>query len=366
MTLKNRQAIKILFAGGGTAGSVTPLLAVAETLKKIGSADFHFLWLGSKKGPEREMAEEMNINFQSIAGGKWRRYFSFRNFFDVIFIFFGFFQSLFFILKYRPALVMSAGSFIAVPVVWAAWFWRTPVIIHQQDVRPGLANKLMAPGARVITVSWEKSLKDFGRKAVWIGNPTKIQTKAAKEENLKLEKNLPLILLVGGSSGAAALNKLAEKILPGLVSFSQVILISGQNKRIDFSSPRFHHFDFLSWARLAAFLEKADLVISRAGMNLLTELSFLAKPAILIPMPGSHQEDNTRIFAEKKAAVVLSENSLTAENLEKEIKRVLTDEKFKKELSLNISKIMKKGANEKMAEIIEKILKLKNHESLPD
>ena len=159
---------KILLTGGGTGGSVAPLLAIAESLTMQ-----DFLWLGTKSGPERKMVEEAGIKFKAISGGKLRRYFSFKNLGDIFKIKLGFFQSLFIMLKWRPNLVMSAGSFISVPVVYAAWLLRVPALIHQQDVKAGLANKLMAPFSKVITVAFEKSLADYGKKAIWIGNPVR-------------------------------------------------------------------------------------------------------------------------------------------------------------------------------------------------
>ncbi len=148
---------KILLTGGGTGGSVVPLLAIVDEMKKQSDKEYNFLWLGSKKGPEKEMVEAENIRFRIILSGKWRRYFSIKDFTDLFKIKLAFWQSILIIIKEKPSLVISAGSFISVPVVWAAWLWRVPALVHQQDVRPGLANRLMAPFATVITVAFEKS-----------------------------------------------------------------------------------------------------------------------------------------------------------------------------------------------------------------
>ena len=176
MLSQNKKFVKIILTGGGTGGSVAPLLGVAEMLQRRDAkscvstdAGYEFLWIGTKHGPERAMVEREKIEFIAIPSGKMRRYASFKNFIDPFFILAGFFKSLYIILKWKPDFVMSAGSFVSVPVIWAAWLLRVPSLVHQQDARPGLANVLMAPFAGVITVTFEKSLMDYGKKAVWIG-----------------------------------------------------------------------------------------------------------------------------------------------------------------------------------------------------
>ncbi|HTW96260.1 MAG TPA: glycosyltransferase, partial [Candidatus Methylomirabilis sp.] len=214
------KAKKILLTGGGTAGSVSPLLAIAEDLRAQGG--FDFLFVGTKNGIEKQMVKEARIPYRSVAAGKLRRYFDWRNFVDVFKIKLGFWQAFFLMIKERPDLVMAAGGFVAVPVVWAAWLLRVPVIIHQMDIRPGLANKLMAPFARVITVTFEKSLADYGAKAIFTGNPIKKSLRAMRyalrEDDFKkreaavrrfgLKSGLPVIFVVGGGTGAEGINKL--------------------------------------------------------------------------------------------------------------------------------------------------------------
>jgi len=144
--------MKVLLVGGGTGGSVSPLLAVAKNLR-FKKPEIEFLWLGSRNGPEKKMVTSQDIEFKWIFSGKLRRYFSWRNFVDPFFILAGLFQSFILLYKERPNIVVSAGSFIAVPTSLAAWFFRVPVLIHQQDVRPGLANKILAYVAKRITVT---------------------------------------------------------------------------------------------------------------------------------------------------------------------------------------------------------------------
>ena len=160
-TLKTNK--KIMLSGGGTGGSVTPLLSLAEELIKE-DKDIDLSFVGAKNGPEKELIagfKGKEIRFLTLPSGKLRRYFSAANFFDIFKIIGAFFKSLAVLRQERPAIVISAGSFVSVPLVWAAACRRIPILIHQQDIRPGLANKLMAPFARVITVTFEKSLIDL-------------------------------------------------------------------------------------------------------------------------------------------------------------------------------------------------------------
>ncbi|MDO8668079.1 MAG: UDP-N-acetylglucosamine--N-acetylmuramyl-(pentapeptide) pyrophosphoryl-undecaprenol N-acetylglucosamine transferase [bacterium] len=410
---------KILFTGGGTGGSVAPLLAVAEELNNppnplyqggknktpssspLSGGEYEFLWLGTKFGPEREMvasassprpelgtkaAQGAGIKFRAINGGKWRRYFSFKNLLDVVKIKLGFWQAFFIMLKWRPDLVISAGSFVSVPVIWAAWFLRAPILIHQQDAMPGLANKLMAPLARAVTVTFEKSLADYGKKAVWTGNPVRNQLKITnyklRIKNFKIQDGLPVLLVLGGGTGAMAINKLVEESLSELTKFCQIIHVTGKNKNssvilepkaieshglelkqgdpiaslaLRSRMTNYFAFEFLDAERIAGAFKLADVVVTRAGLGFLTELSFLSKPAIIIPLPDSHQEANAEMF--KEAAIVLEQKDLNAEKFVGEIKNLIGDKELQKELGEKIGRVMKPGANEAMVKIILELLK---------
>ncbi len=351
---------KILLTGGGTGGSVAPLLAVYDELIKD-QGKFEFFWLGTKFGPEREMVERAGIKFKAVAGGKWRRYFSFKNIVDIFKIKLGFWQAFFFMIKWRPDLVMSAGSFISVPVIWAAWILRVPVIIHQQDIIPGLANKFMAPFTKAITVTFEKSLADYGKKAIWTGNPIRWSLKITNPKSqFPINANLPVVLIVGGGTGAEAINRLVAESLSELTKFYRIIHITGKNKVApdnNIKSVNYKKYEFLSVEKMAEVLNAADLVVTRAGLGFLSELSYLGKPSIIIPMPDSHQEANAEFFKSKKAAIVVGQKHLTAASLTHIIKDLLSDEKMLSQLAINMRNAMKRGAEQEMAKIINKIVK---------
>ena len=351
--------IKIILSGGGTGGSVSPLLAIAQEIKKA-KPDTAFLFVGTKKGsPEKTMIKPFPyIKYQSIASGKLRRYFSLRNLMDLFLILKGFIQSFFVILKFKPQAMLSAGAFVSVPLAWAAWMLKVPVFIHQQDVRPGLANKLMAKISKKITVSFEKSLKSFSKnKTILTGNPVSPQILAGdKQKAIKkfdLKSNWPCLLIMGGGTGALKINQTIEKIIPDLIKFCQVVHLTGSQKMSGkFIHDNYHRFEFLEQEDLANIYLSADLVISRAGLGALTELSILKKPAIIIPIPDSHQEDNANYFDEKKAIVLLKNKKINSQKLLKKVKELILDNKQRALLSLNISKLANIDASKNISKII--------------
>lgn len=351
---------KILFAGGGTGGSVSPLLAVAQELGE----EYEFFWLGTKNGPERKMVEGNKIKFKSILCGKLRRYFSILNFIDPFFIFFGFVQSFFIIIKWRPSLVMSAGSFVSVPVFFAAWILRVPILVHQQDVRPGLSNKIIAPFAQIITTTFEKSLKDYGKKSIWTGNPSMCKfflkgiDKNAEYKKFNFKKNLPIVLVIGGGTGALALNQFVWQSINELTKFCQIIHIVGKGKLSgkEINNKNYRAFEFLKPKDITGALYIADIVISRCGLGLLTEIFYLNKLSILIPIPDSHQEDNAKIFKEKKAAIILNQKNITQKDFVRNINNIISDELLRSTLRNNIKTVMKHGANKAVAKIVKKII----------
>lgn len=361
----NKTNYKILLTGGGTGGSVSPLLAIAEELRKDKEENFEFLWLGGQNGPEEGMVAAAKIKYKAIYNGKLRRYWSWQNFLDMAKIKIGFFQSFFTMLSWRPDLVLCAGSFVGVPVVWAAWILRVPTIIHQQDAVTGLANKLMAPFARVVTVTFRNSLQDFGQKAIWTGNPMRLDIEytaefASEQTNNQSsfkKKNLPLLLVVGGGTGAVAINDLVKNSVTELTKFCQIIHLTGKDKGLDIKDENYWQFEFLDATGMSQVYRLADLVVTRAGMGVLTELAYLKKPAIIIPMPDSHQETNAEVFKDNLAAIVLEQYEITPGKFCQTIKNLFINNEERQVLIENISKVMKDGANAEIAKIIFQIIK---------
>jgi len=347
--------MRIILSGGGTLGSVSPLIAIYEEIKKS-QPPAEFLWLGTSDGPEESLIRSYNIPLKKIFSGKLRRYFSWRNFLDPFLIFFGFWQSLFIIFKFKPRAVLSAGGFVSVPVAWASWLLRRPLIIHQQDVRPGLANKLMAPFANIITVTFEKSLKDFpAQKTHLVGNPMRADLlTGSKEAGYKffgLSAGLPIILILGGGTGALNLNNLVIESLEELVQFCQVIHLTGGRKQKTAEHSRYRPYDFLT-DQLKNAYAVADLVIARAGLGTLTELAVLQKPAVIIPIPASHQQDNATEFFRNNAIALLDENDLSGRKFSQAIKTLLFDQVELANLSRNIAKMMPSDAAKKITAMI--------------
>ncbi len=365
MANNNRQPV-ILLSGGGTGGSVTPLLPVAKELQ-LDYPTARFYFFGTENGPERELVSSFAgapIEFRTLPGGKWRRYFSFQNFFDTFKVAVAFFKARRELGRLRPDVVISAGSFSSVPLVWAAASRKIPVVIHQQDVRPGLANRLMAPFARVISVTFEKSLGDYGPKAVWIGNPINhreiLAAQAASTETRRRYSrgDKPLILVIGGGTGAQAINDLVAKSLPDLTMSAQIVHLTGKGKsvRAGDGGSGYQTFEFLPHEEVLKLLAASDLVISRAGLGVLTELSAFGQAAIIIPIPASHQEDNASWLAREMAAKVISQAELTPESFISEIKNLLSNQPERERLGLRLRKVIKKGAAESLAGLVEEIL----------
>jgi len=368
--------MKILLTGGGTAGSVIPLLAIATELKKQ-KPETEFIFIGTKKGePEKKILENYDIPLKSIYSGKFRRYFDLRNITDIFLIIAGFFQALQLILKYKPDVILGAGGYVQLPVIWAAWVLRKKILIHQQDVRPSLANVLTYNFANRITVTFEKSLARFpASKTVWTGNPVRPEILEGNKDRgyylFNLKKGKQTILIVGGGTGAWSLNKIVYEALPQLLSFCQIIHSTGRGKGLDIKtwfpkadeklqnllSENYHQFEFIK-EEMKDALAVADLVITRAGLAALTELSILGKPLIIIPLPESHQEENADYFEEKNAAAVIHQANLSPSILVNKIKYLSDNQDLSTKLSENIKKMIKQEAAENIVQEIFNIIKI--------
>jgi UDP-N-acetylglucosamine--N-acetylmuramyl-(pentapeptide) pyrophosphoryl-undecaprenol N-acetylglucosamine transferase len=303
----------IVFTGGGTGGHIYPGLAVASALRDI--CECRVMWLGSKNKTDRAAVEGAGIQFIEISSGKLRRYISFRNFTDVFRIMAGFISSLLLLKKHKPALLFSKGGFVSVPPAAAAFALRIPVFTHESDFSPGLATKINAYFAKKIFTSYEQTAAFFSKKylskIIVSGNPVRSEFYAANPEAGRLFLKIPagerILLVLGGSQGAAELNSLVESCLDELTLIFFVVHQAGpgvEEKRL----PRYIRLPYIK-DEMPDVLAAAALVLGRAGAGTVWECAAAGKPMALIPLSGSatrgDQVENAEFFEAKGAALML-------------------------------------------------------------
>jgi UDP-N-acetylglucosamine--N-acetylmuramyl-(pentapeptide) pyrophosphoryl-undecaprenol N-acetylglucosamine transferase len=311
---------RVLFTGGGTAGHVTPNIALLEAA--IGK-NWELAYVGSTAGIEREMIGALGIPYYPVASGKLRRYFSWQNFIDPFFILWGMLQSIVLCLRLRPDAVFSKGGFVSVPLVVAAWLLRVPVISHESDVTPGLANRLTYPFCRKICVTFEATVRYLPRGKVNVtGTPVRQSLvagdAAAGLEFLGFSGEKPVLLVFGGSLGAATINNQARRALPVLLQeFDVVHVVGNGNLETSIEQPGYVQKEFIG-EQFGHVLAAAAVVVSRAGANSLYELLMTRKPHLLIPLGKAasrgDQLDNARVFADLGFSRVLYEEALTGDD----------------------------------------------------
>lgn len=310
----------ILLTGGGTAGHVTPNLALLPQLRAEG---YSIHYIGTVDGIERELLkEEKGVSYHAISAGKLRRYFSLKNFVDPFRVVKGMFQARRIIRDVKPDVVFSKGGYVSVPVVIAA-HGKAPVITHESDYTPGLANRIAARFADTICVTFEDTLQYVGKKGVYTGTPVRpalFQGKAAKGLAFTgFTGSRPILLAMGGSQGAQAINEVLRQALPGLTQTFDVIHLCGRGKLApSIDNPAYAQYEYIS-EELPDLLACADIILSRAGANAVYEFLALAKPALLIPLPfASSRGDqllNARYFARKGYAITMDQADLNPDSL---------------------------------------------------
>ncbi len=362
--MKHKNSKTIVLVSGDTGGPMAPLLALADTISKT-NPGFEYLVIGTKWGVEARMAKLAGLPFVSIRATKLNRFFSLKNLFVPILLFISLIQSYVILKKVRPVCIVGAGSFVQVPVMYTAWLMGIPVFIHQQDVVPGLANKLCAPIAKRITVSFEKSLNDFpqglhlgglkGRdRVVWTGNPCRKLKPISREsalEHFGLDKKYPTVLVLGGGGGALSLNKLVDESVKELTRYMNVLHITGKGRNVaKRNNPRYKAIEFVD--DMAKAYSAADLVFCRTGMGTITELASLKLPMITVPLPGSHQEQNALYLREEAAAIVLTQTELTPQFLVAFLRNLIFKNNIMPSLGHYLHKLMPEKADEQLAKII--------------
>ena len=352
-----KKDIHVVLCGGGTLGSVTPLLAVARAIRaRAPSATL--TWIGTEDGPEAQLVKEAGIPFHAISAGKLRRYASWRNLIDPLRVMKGFFQATRLLRELKADAVVTAGGYSAVPVVWAAGLAHIFVHVHQQDIRPGLANRLSLSYASSLSVALEASLDAFpGTHPVWTGNPVRPElfsgSRQEAERLFRLERSVPTVLVLGGGTGARGINNLVREALPQLTREAQVLHVTGKGKMIGGDAVRYRQCEFLTTEMPHAFAV-ADLVVTRAGMGTLTELAALGLPAIIIPMPNSHQEENAQLFVAKGAGVLLEEENTSSQIFADTVLSLLKNASRLEEIRTAMRSMNRPDAAARIAEMILK------------
>ena len=363
--------MKLLFVGGGTGGPTAPLIAVAESLR-IRFPKAEFVFLGTRRALDDKFIEQaaFPIVHRTIPAGKWRRPFSIKNIFDILKTFLGFCKAFYYLGRFRPDLVFGAGSYAQVPVAYAAYLRRIPVVIHQPDFRILLSTRLVAPIARAITVSFSSTAQAIGTgsgllakypksKIHVTGNPVRSSvlggSVAEARRIFELNDRYPTILVIGGGTGAKRLNEIVREAVPELVKYVQIIHLTGsRGARGGEKTEHYHPYDFLTRDLKHAFAV-ADLVISRAGMATISELGRLGKVSLLVPLPGSPQEDNAKLLATLGLAVAINEKFLTPSVLLELVRKILWNRDLQKSLRQNIQRLMPADAEAKIGKVIHDV-----------
>lgn len=322
----------IIFTGGGSAGHVTPNLAL---IKRCLENHWRVVYIGSENGIEKQIIAAEDIPYYEIKTGKLRRYLSWRNFLDPFKVLYGIFQSIFICRRLRPQVVFSKGGFVAFPVVFGAWCNRIPVICHESDLTPGFANRLSFPFAKQVCLTFAETQKYFKNPAKTLVTGTPVRESlfhGDADSGRKLcgfTQEKPIILATGGGLGADAINCAIRAALPQLLQNFQIIHLCGKNKtdaKFD-NIAGYKQFDYVN-AEMADFLACADLVISRAGANVIYELIALRKPNLLIPLTKKasrgDQLINARYCERQHLSAVLYEEDLTKDTLISAINTLLT------------------------------------------
>ncbi len=313
---------KIVLTGGGTAGHVTPNIALLPSLKAAG---YEVHYIGSYNGIEKTLIEDMNIPYYGISSGKLRRYFDLKNFSDPFRVIKGFGEANRLIKKLKPDVVFSKGGFVAVPVVLAAKKNGIPAIIHESDMTPGLANKICIPAASKVCCNFKETFELLPEgKAVLTGTPIRKElfegdkNKAAKLCGLDPDK--PAILIIGGSSGSVVINNAVRECLDDILNDYQVIHLCGKGHLDETLKERkgYAQFEYVS-KELRDLFAFSDLVISRAGANAICELLALKKPNILIPLSKAASRGdqilNAKSFKKSGYSYVIEEEELSKASL---------------------------------------------------
>jgi len=350
---------KIVLTGGGTLGHVTPHLALIPRLQEAG---YEIHYIGTENGMEApKMRAVPGVTYHAVKSGKLRRYHSWQNFTDPFRVIAGAFQSARLMGKIRPDVVFSKGGFVAVPVVFGAWLHRIPVLCHESDLTPGLANKLCRPFAKRFATTFPECAQALGAKAEMTGTPLRPELFTGnREKGLSLfgfDGKKPVLLMMGGSSGAQSVNACLREALPLLIGEFDVAHLCGRGN-LDPSlenTAGYKQIEFLD-AELPDALACTDLVLSRAGANALCEFQALGRPMLLIPYPkGASRGDqilNAQSLEKRGLCRVLLQENMTPASLAEAIRATWAD---RDKLAAALKAAPPADGTERILELIEEI-----------
>lgn len=356
---------KIVLTGGGTAGHVSPNLALIPRLLQ---ESYEIDYIGTEKGIEREMiARVPQVHYHAVKSGKLRRYFSWQNFTDPFRVVAGAVQSARLMGKLKPDVVFSKGGFVSVPVVFGAWLHRIPVVCHESDLTPGLANKLCRPFAQKFATTFPECAAALGPKAEMTGTPLRPElfrgSRAKGLARLGFTGEKPVLLMMGGSLGAQSVNKVLREALPDLLPRFDVCHICGKGNLAPEleGTTGYKQLEFVD-KELPDILATADLVLSRAGSNALCEFQALGKPMLLVPYPkGASRGDqilNAQSLEKRGLCRVLLQENLTRASLTAALNRLWAD---RAQLEEALRKAPPADGTRRVLEMIEEVQQKKHH-----
>jgi UDP-N-acetylglucosamine--N-acetylmuramyl-(pentapeptide) pyrophosphoryl-undecaprenol N-acetylglucosamine transferase len=374
--------IRILVTGGGSAGHISPALAVIQTIQQIAPAQKlapQFLYLGGRRGLEEEQVTRAGIDFAGVETGKLRRYFSWQNFTDAGRVPLGVLQAMGIVRRFRPDVIFSTGGYVSVPPVMAARLLRIPILIHEQTVQVGLANRIAARCATKIALSWESAMPDLSlhlqSKAFVTGNPVRPQIfNGNKNEANRFynfpDEDLPGLYITGGSQGSRLINRAVEEALPELLKACRIVhqcgkQPDGQEQDYDrlekavqkLPSELAGRYRFTNYVReeINHVFAWADLVLSRAGAGTVSELCVLGKPAVyvpLVPTGGDEQTRNAQMGERVGAAKIIKQSECNAARLLEELPPLLKDGARLANMSAAAQTLARPNAAETLAQTV--------------
>ncbi|MBE5860465.1 MAG: undecaprenyldiphospho-muramoylpentapeptide beta-N-acetylglucosaminyltransferase [Butyrivibrio sp.] len=354
-------AKKIVLTGGGTAGHVTPNLALIPELRKMG---YEISYIGSHSGIEKKLVEDFNVPYYSISTGKLRRYFDPKNFSDPFRVMKGFVEARGLLKKLKPDVVFSKGGFVSVPVIRAASTLKIPCVLHESDMTPGLANKLSFSSAKTICCNFPETLSMLpAQKAVLTGTPIRKELLQGSKEAGKafcgFTDDKPVVMVTGGSLGAQSINETIRYALPRILPHFNVVHLCGKEKmdNLRLNTPGYKQFEYVK-GEMKDIFAMADVVVSRAGANAICELAALRKPNILIPLSAKSSRGdqiiNARSFEQQGFSLVIDNEELDEDIL---VESIFDVYKNREKYIEKMKESNQFGATETILNIIEEAAK---------